>query len=110
MIETAVWTLPGGYSLPWTLETVTLLEYRLEPGALPANEAERLLEGESLRQTQAELVAGTVETGSVTVRKKGDIFGGRAAWNCLELISRTQPFELFGEDEANGQTDQRGTN
>ncbi len=101
--------LPGGWRLPWTLETVTLLEYRLEPIELPAEEANALLNAEALRQTEAQMAAGTVEQGSTAIQKKDGGYHCRAALNCLELISRTVPAEPPREEECNGETDQRGT-
>ena len=109
MIETTALTLPGGYELPLVLETETLSEYRLEPRALPEEEARSLLEAEALRQTRAEMVAGSVEDGSLTIQKTQDSYRCRGVWNCLEVISRTVPAELFREEERNGETDQRRT-
>ena len=108
--EIKEWRLPGGWRLPVSLETVTLLEYRLEPAELSLQEAETLLNAEALRQTEAELVAGTVEQGSAAIQKKNGGYLCRAALNCLELISRTMPAEPPREEECNGETDQRGTN
>ena len=109
MIKVSNWTLPGGYELPVTVETETLLEYTLEPLELPARQAETLLREESLRLTQAQMTAGQIETGSAAIQKTQDSYRCRGVWNCLELISKTIPAELFGEDEVNGKTDQRGT-
>ena len=110
MIEVNTWTLPGGFALPVTVETVTLLEYTTEPQPLAPARAEALLQEESLRQTRASMVAGRVERGSATVFKSRDSYHCRGIWNCVELISRTADAELFREDEANGETDQRGAN
>ena len=107
MIETEALTLPGGYVLPLCLETVTLREYVLEPAALAPEAAEALLAGESRRLTAAQLVAGTVETGTASVRLTEDSCRCRGVWNCLEQIAVTQPFELFREGEAHGEIDQR---
>ncbi|MBQ1411079.1 MAG: sporulation protein YqfD [Oscillospiraceae bacterium] len=108
MIEMKTWTLPGGYTLPVTVETVTLLEYTLEPVSLSPEQAEALLGGESLRLTMEQMVAGRVQNGSTTIKMTQDGFHCRGAWNCVELISKTLLVELFGEDEVNGETDQRG--
>ena len=101
--------LPGGWLLPVKLETVTLLEYRLEPAELSLEDAERLLNAESIRQTEAQMIAGKVEQGSTLVQKKENGYLCRAAMNCLELISRTVPAEPYREEELHGETDQRGT-
>ena len=107
--ETNEWSLPGGYVLPVRVETVTLYEYRLEPAELSLAEAESLLNAEALRQTRAQMVAGTVEQGSAVTQKKENGYVCRAALNCLELISRTAPAEPFREEGSNGQIDQRRT-
>lgn len=110
MIETSTWTLPGGWALPVTVETVTLLEYETEPQPLSQEQAEALLGEEALRLTRTKMVAGRVENGSTAIYKTQDGYRCRGVWNCVELISKTLPVELFGEDEENGETDQRGTN
>ncbi|MBO4418309.1 MAG: sporulation protein YqfD [Oscillospiraceae bacterium] len=102
MIKASVWTLPGGYALPLTVETETLLEYTLAPLALSQEQAEAMLGEESLRQTRGEMSAGRIEGGSAAIHKTQDSYHCRGVWNCLELISRTVPAELFGEDEVNG--------
>ena len=88
-----------------TVETVTLSEYTLEPIPIDPACAEVLLGAESLRQTKAQMVAGRVERGSTAIKKTQDSYYCRGVWNCVELISRTVPVELFGEDEGNGKTD-----
>lgn len=110
MIETKIWTLPGNYTLPITTETVTLREYTLEPIPLRQAEAEQLLCGEALRLTEANMIAGTVKTATNEIKKEKDAFTCCGTLNCLELISKTVPVELFGEDDTNGETNQRGTN
>lgn len=108
MIDVKVWTLPGGYELPVAVETVTLLEYTTEPTEISDQRAEALLEAESLRLTRAQMVAGRVEDGTAAIHKTQDSYRFLGNWNCVELISRTVPVELFGEDEANGEINQRG--
>ena len=110
MIETSTWTLPGGYALPVTVETVTLREYEPEPLALSHDRAQALLEGESRRLTLNQMTAGRIEGGSAAIYKSQNGYRCRGVWNCVELISKTLPVELFGEDDVNGKTDQRGTN
>ena len=61
-----------------------------------------MLGEESLRQTGAEITAGRIEGGSAAIHKTQDSYHCRGVWNRLELISRTVPAELFGEDEVNG--------
>lgn len=103
------WSLPGGLMLPVQIETMTLLEYRLEPSVLAMDEAEHLLNSEALRLTEAQMIAGRVEQGSSVIQKKENGYICRAVLNCLELISSTVPAKPFGEEELHGETDQRGT-
>ncbi len=105
MIETSTWTLPGDWALPVTVETVTLLEYKTELLPLSQAQAEALLGEEALRLTRTQMVAGRIENGSTAIYKTQDSYRCRGVWNCLELISKTLPVELFGEDEVNGKTD-----
>ena len=109
MIQTGVLRLPEGYALPVAVETVTLREYLPEPEALSPQAAEALLRGEALRQTEALLVAGSVETGAAALQKTQGGYRCRAVWNCVELISRTRPVDPFREDEPHGEDHQRGT-
>ncbi len=110
MIETEEFSLPGGFLLPLRLETETLREYDLVPVSLTQQEAAELLEAEALRQNALDLAAGRLIACRTQIERDQDSFLCRAALNCLELISRTTPVELFGEEEAHGETDQRRTN
>ncbi|MBR6119390.1 MAG: sporulation protein YqfD [Oscillospiraceae bacterium] len=108
MIETRTWTLPGGWQLPIQLETETLLEYELRPAALAQPEAEAILTGEARRLTEAAMTAGQIESQSSAIQKKTDSYLCRVSMNCVEMIARTLPVELFGEDDSHGKTHQRG--
>ena len=110
MIETKQLTLPGGYSFPAWLETVRLSEYELRRSDRTQIEAERLL-GLSAEQTvRGEMTAGTVESAELSVRKAAGCYQAEIAFSCREMISRTSPIYLFGEEEYNGKNHQRGTN
>ena len=108
MIETKAWTLPGGWQLPIQLETETLLEYELRSVALAQPEAEAILTGEARRLTEDAMTAGQIESQSSTIQKKTDSYLCRVNMNCVEMIARTLPVELFGEDDSHGKTHQRG--
>lgn len=110
MIDTGIWTLPGGFDLPFTLETVTLREYTLTPCPLEEQRAADLLNGEALRLTQEEMLAGKVESKTATIQKDQNGYTCRAAIHCLELISRILPADPLGEEEQHGETYQRGEN
>lgn len=110
MIETTVMSLPGGFELPLVLETETLLEYRLEPIMLSEDEAKTLLESEAVRRTTREMVSGTIEAMQTRITKQNNRYCCVVGLNCLELISKTVPAVLFGEEEEHGETDKRGTN
>ena len=107
MIETRTWTLPGGYTLPVSLELETLREYSPEPTPISEAEAASLLKAEAERLTRTRLVSGQIQRESAVIQKKQNSFCCRTVLNCLELISRTVPAELFGEEENHGKADQR---
>lgn len=105
MIETSVMSLPGGFELPLVIETETLLEYRLEPMELSEDEANTLLEAEAVRRATREMVSGTIEAIHTRILKHNNRYYSVVGLNCLELISKTVPAELFGEEEEHGETD-----
>ena len=110
MIETTVWTLPGGYSLPICVETQTLLEYALVPKAVDLETAGRILCADAERLVMAQMVAGEITRTTTQITPKQDSFLLRGTFHCVELISKTVPAELYGEEEQDGENDQRGTN
>ena len=107
IVKTNTWILPGKYVLPVQIETVILREYVLEPFTISEMDAEQLLGGEALRQTELEMIAGIVEAQSTVIHKKENGYRCRAGLNCCELISVTVPVDPFGEEETYGKTDQR---
>lgn len=109
MVETSEWTLPGGWTLPIRIETVTLREYVLEPVSVTPSEANCLLDAEALRLTEDDMIAGKVRARVTKLQKREDGYICQADLNCTELISRTVPFEPFGEEEVHGEVNQRGT-
>ena len=111
MIETKPWRLPGGYELPVSIETVTLREYRLEAVSLDRAEATHLCSEEALRLISSQMVAGSIRAGSLSLQMNQSSCSCRAAYNCVELISRSVPAELFEEEEnKHGKDHQRGEN
>ena len=110
MIETKQLTLPGGYSFPAWLETVRLSEYELRRSDRTQNEAERLMELSAKQMVRGEMTAGTVESSELSIRKEAGCYQAEIAFSCREMISRTSPIYLFGEEEYNGKNHQRGTN
>ena len=59
---------------------------------------------ESIRWIDGQMTAGKVETATSTIHITQDSYICSASFNCLELISRTEPAELFREEERNGET------
>ena len=57
-----------------------------------------------------ELIAGTIRSADYTIKQEHGISVCTAEMSCSELISRTVPILLLGEDEINGENHQRGTN
>ena len=111
MIEIKTLCLPNGYQLPVSLETVTLREYELDWSPLEEREAKNLLSAEALRLVEGQLVAGSIREGHTNLQMKQNSCSCHAAFNCLELISKSVPVELFKEEEdRNGKDHQRGAN
>ena len=109
MIKTTPLTLPGGFVLPVSVETATLREYTLTQVPLSQSEAEALLDRRARLRIQGELTAGEIRSVTATITKERGSFLYRGELYCRELISRTEPVLLFGEDETtNGENHQRG--
>ena len=110
MIEIRQAGLPGGYTLPLGLEIVTLREYRLEEAELTKPEAERMLKQTAEALVRADMIAGTIESKEFTIKRTDAAYDAAARFSCREIISRTSPVYLFGEEEPYGQNHQRRTN
>ena len=106
--ETELLTLPGGFPLPIALETVTLREYTVTEKALTSEEAEEILRARAETRVRSELIAGLIRSTEITIRREAEAFQCRAEMSCNELISRTVPILLPGEEETNGENHQRG--
>ena len=103
MVQTRVWTLPGGYELPLCLETQWLREYELVPVKLEADEALRRLTAETNRLIEMQLVAGTIQRASTQFVTKENSFRMQGTFNCCELISRAVPAEEYEEESIDGE-------
>lgn len=110
MIETKQLTLPGGYAFPAWIETVRITEYELQRSERTEEEAERLLRLSAEQTVRDEMTAGTVESAEPSVRKTEGRYQAEIVFSCREMISRTSPIYLFGEEEYHGKNHQRGTN
>ena len=107
--ETSVWTLPGGFSLPVFIETQILFEYALVPAELDVDSAGQTLCAEAERLVTEQMVAGEITRTSTQLIPKQDSYLLRGTFHCVEVISKTVPAALSGEEEY-GENDQRRTN
>ena len=107
MIETEDLTLPGGWTLPMTLETVTLREYRLTPAEISEQAAAAVLGPTAEDLVCAELTAGTVTSRTLTITRTDTGYEAEADFGCREIISRADPIDPFGEEASHGQNHQR---
>lgn len=107
--DTRVWTLPGGDVLPVTVERTTYRAYTLEPVTLDAREARRILEQAALRDARANMIAGRILQSTFALTEENGCYVLRGEISCEEMISRTAPISIIGEDEAFGKAHQRGT-
>lgn len=107
MIETDDLTLPGGWTLPMTLETVTLREYRLTPAEISEQAAAAVLGPTAEDLVCAELTAGTVTSRTLTITRTDTGYEAGADFGCREIISRADPIDPFGEEASHGQNHQR---
>ena len=110
MIDSRVLTLPGGYVFPLTVETEIVREYELQPEKLPQSVAQALLTEYIQNSVRQSMVAGTIlqEDYRLTKAAGGYVLSG--ALSCEEMIARTVPLPLMGEDGEIGTDDQRGAN
>jgi hypothetical protein len=91
-------TLPGGLTLPVTLEVVTATAYTTETVTADRDGAAAVLEQCAQAAVQADLTAGEI----LSVRQTMDVSAGcyvlEAAFDCQEEISQTVPveWEVYG--------------
>lgn len=109
MIKIEDLTLPGGWRLPISLETVTLREYRLTQADVSEQDAATVLGSTAEDLVTAELTAGTVTSRTLKITRTDTGFEAEADFGCREIISRTDPIDPFGEGETYGQNHQRRT-
>ena len=109
MIEIKQLILPGAYSLPIWIETVTLTEYELRPVQIDESTAKTLLMRETEAVAYRQMTAGKILTSSCRLSRSEDSFCCSAQFFCEELISRSIPANLIGEEAENGETHQRRT-
>ena len=107
MIETWDLTLPGGWSLPLSIETVTLREYRLKPVFQAESEAEAAIGPTADALVCADLTAGSVTSRTLKITRTDSGFEAAADFACREIISRTDPLNPFGEEASHGENHQR---
>ena len=108
--ETSAWTLPGGFSLPVYMETQTLFEYVLVPAELDVDSAGQTLRAEAERLVTEQMVAGEITRTSTQMIPQQDSFLLRETFHCVEVISKTVPAALYGEEEQDGKDNQRRAN
>ena len=109
MIKRSYLTLPGGYALPAETEIVTLREYRLEAAELSRQEAGKLLHDAADRSIAGKMI-GEITSGEDNLQKNNGCFILTAERFCNELISRTVPVKLLGEEGYSGEKHQRREN
>lgn len=110
MIDSRVLTLPGGYAFPLTVETEIVREYVPQPQKLPQSVAQTLLTEYIRSSVSRSMVAGTILQEDYRLTKAAGGYVLSAALCCEEMISRTEPLPLMGEDGEIGTDDQRGAN
>ncbi len=101
-------TLPGGSTLPLTLEICTYRAYETTVQVLPKALAQELLEDYVCRYVQRQMVAGVVKTKDFALNATQDVYCLQAGMTCEEMIGATVAVGEIG-DGLNGESDQRGT-
>ena len=110
IVNRKVCTLPGGDTLPVIVEVTEYRYYETEAAPLREDCAQALLERFAIADVKAHMIAGTVGQTAFELTKEKGCYVLRGDLSCEEMISRTAPISLIGEDITNGEADQRGTN
>lgn len=101
-----VWTLklPGGYSLPFQVETVTLRSFDATTLAADEQQAQDVLWQFARDYTLNDMIAGEILGQSGEVTGKDGVFCLDAAFSCREMIARQQSLRLAeSEDTKDGE-------
>lgn len=106
MINRKVCTLPGGYSMPFVIETVTYREYELTPEPVSEESARAFLTAYSENDIRSRMVGGTVLSRTDTLTEENGTWQLKASFYCEEMIARPRPGVM---EETDGTDDQRRT-
>ena len=98
MTTTYPLTLPGGYSLPAALEITVRSDYDTEEASLDAETVQQVLEEMTLKRAKAEMIAGTVEEASFSMKHENGAFRLYASLRCEEMIARMVRADIFKDD------------
>ncbi len=101
-----VWTLklPGGYSLPLQVETVTLRSFDAAALAADEQQAQSVLWQFARDYTLNDMIAGEILGQSGEVTGEDGVFCLDAAFSCREMIARQQSLRLAeSEDTKDGE-------
>ena len=110
MIKTVSLVFPGGFALPVSLETAVLREYDTSVVSVSREEAELQLTKAGRSLVRSDMIAGTIGETHVAMTRTEELYTAELAFFCEEVISRTVPVSLFGEEVEYGEIDQRGEN
>lgn len=105
MIEVKQLTLPQGDTLPLCLEVATYTEYTLARASVPEETAKQSLSEAWRRNTEASMIAGTIDSTDSTFLCDGEIYVLHAESICTEMIGRQVPKDTVYEGETNERTD-----
>ncbi len=110
IVNREVCTLPGGDFLPLILEQVEYREYEIREAPIDERTAREALERFAVRTVRSQMIAGRVLQTHFELTKEQGCYVLRGELSCEEMISKTVPISILGEDEANGEIHQRGEN
>lgn len=110
MIKIAPLMLPGGDSLPFGVETVTLSEYTLVNEELKEEPAKQFLLHHAETLVRHAMTSGKIDSEELSIERTDSCLTADVEFSCQEIISCTVPVYLFGEDEIHGESHQRRTN
>lgn len=93
--------LPGGFTLPYGIESETVTVYCPEPGELTPDEAADAMLGVSRLAVNRDMLAGKILSEKTIVSSTKDRYDLEGSFSCYEMIGRLQVQEIEDSYEYN---------
>ena len=105
IVNEKIWTLPGGYPLPFRVTKEVYQCYEAVPAEQTENTAVRILSDGTHRALNAAMIAGQIQSQEQQLARQDGWYSLTASFWCREMIARAEPVYVQTRKE-----DENGTN